>query len=161
MARLFVMCGIPGSGKSTWAKQFLSHAEYVSRDEIRFSLVKEDEEYFSKEDEVFETFIKTISNHLMNGKDVVADATHINEGSRRKLLKEISGADEVAAVVLDIPYVIALERNEQRKDTRAYVPRGVIRRMWSQSSFPTFDEGFNEIYRIDKNNNLHYLVKEG
>ena len=22
MARLFVMCGIPGSGKSTWAKQF-------------------------------------------------------------------------------------------------------------------------------------------
>ena len=49
-------------------------------------------------------------------------------------------------------------RNEQRKDTRAYVPREAIRRMWSQSSFPTFDEGFNEIYRIDKNNNLHYLV---
>ena len=46
------MVGIPGSGKSTWAKARCKnnpHAAYISRDEIRFSLLKDEEEYFAKE----------------------------------------------------------------------------------------------------------------
>ena len=53
MKKLYVMCGGPGSGKSTWIKKnlptFKGYTKVVSRDEIRFSLVKEGEEYFSKE----------------------------------------------------------------------------------------------------------------
>lgn len=47
MATLYVICGIPGSGKSTWIKNHTSSEILVSRDAIRFDMVKEDEPYFS------------------------------------------------------------------------------------------------------------------
>ena len=48
---LWLMCGAPGSGKSYFAKNILindDHWFYVSRDEIRFRIIKNDEEYFSR-----------------------------------------------------------------------------------------------------------------
>jgi hypothetical protein len=52
------MCGIPGSGKSTYLKtRFIQPPVVVSRDEIRFKMVREDEEYFSHEKEVYNEFI--------------------------------------------------------------------------------------------------------
>ena len=72
MIVLYLMCGIPGSGKSTWIKQNKIESDAViSRDVVRFSLVKEHEEYFSKETEVFYTFIDQI-NELRDwaGKEV-------------------------------------------------------------------------------------------
>ena len=49
---LWLMCGAPGSGKSWFAKNILKTDDtwqYISRDEIRFSLIKEGEDYFGKE----------------------------------------------------------------------------------------------------------------
>lgn len=54
---LYVMIGIPGSGKSTWAKANKKEKDiYVSRDEVRFSLLQDGDEYFSKEKEVLKEF---------------------------------------------------------------------------------------------------------
>ena len=48
--QLIIMCGAPGSGKSTYIeKHFISFPGYtkvVSRDQIRFSILKDDEDYF-------------------------------------------------------------------------------------------------------------------
>ena len=47
---LWIMVGIPGSGKSYFAKNILmtdDSWQYISRDEVRFSIIKDDEEYFS------------------------------------------------------------------------------------------------------------------
>ena len=149
MAKLFLMCGIPGSGKSTWAKNHLhKNAQYVSRDDIRFSYIAEGEEYFSREGEVWETFVKTINTNLELGYDTFADATHINPASRKKLLNQIKNYESVEAIFIDTPLSIALERNELRKDTERYVPRSVIRRMSSQLEEPTFLEGFSAIYVV-------------
>ena len=56
--KLYVICGVPGTGKSTFCKNHLTmfgdDVKYVSRDDIRFSIVKEDEEYFEEQKEQWE-----------------------------------------------------------------------------------------------------------
>ena len=60
---LYILIGVPGVGKSYFAKKKLMEGpgwKYISRDEIRYSLLKEGEDYFSHENEVFEKFIIAI-----------------------------------------------------------------------------------------------------
>ncbi len=148
MSTLYVMCGIPGSGKSTWLrKNVKTEDKIISRDEIRFSLLQEGEEYFSREDEVFEKFCSEIKTALNDGYDVYADATHINRGSRKKLLQQVMiYADKIVAIEMPTPVSVALERNEGRKDEGLrYVPPSTIKRMYSQYEDPDYDEGFDEL----------------
>ena len=63
---LWMMCGIPGAGKSTWIsnnKNFFSGSiNVVSRDKIRFALLDEGEDYFSRENDVWSNFISEAKN---------------------------------------------------------------------------------------------------
>ena len=49
MADLFLMSGVPGAGKSTFLKNRIKKdtSVVISRDVIRFSIVKPEEDYFS------------------------------------------------------------------------------------------------------------------
>lgn len=141
--KLYIMIGIPGSGKSTYAKNHFPNAVYISRDEIRFNLVSENEEYFSKEDKVFSEFIYMINKNLSIGKDVIADATHLNPRSRTKLFSHLNinpTKTEIIAVVMRTPLEVCLDRNENRKGTRSYVPPQVIKNMYSSFKEPTMKE---------------------
>ena len=142
-----------GSGKSTWIQNnlhtFEGYTSVVSRDQIRFLLVPEGEDYFSRETEVYARFIDDIQFGLENADNVIVDATHLNDGSRGKLLRRIGSAlkdVEVIAIVIKVPLEVSLEQNEKRKGSRSYVPRSVVRRMLHQFTMPTFEEGFDKIY---------------
>ena len=148
MPKLFLMMGCPGSGKTTFAKNVLKQGTYISRDEIRFQKVKENEEYFSKENEVFAEFINQINTALERGEDVLADATHLNRASRKKVLNKVKGYDCLGIIHVRPGLQEALNQNELRKGTRSYVPRSVVRRMWHSIEEPTYDEGFNIIWTV-------------
>ena len=144
---LWIMCGAPASGKSWFAKNKLikdSNWNYISRDEVRFSMVKDDEEYFSHETAVFNEFVKKIAIALEWGHDnIIADATHLNWGSRRKLLKALNKYYpmeelDIIPVVIDVKLEDILERNKLR-DGRARVPEETIRRMYRNISDPVKD----------------------
>jgi predicted kinase len=153
MASLVLMMGVPGSGKTTYAKKFIGENDiYVSRDEIRFSLVTEDEPYFSKEDEVLKTFISKVDEGIVKAKRyVVADATHLNAGSRAKLLKNLHNKpDNVYVLYVAVPLEVALERNAQRSG-RALVPETSIRNMFQSLSLPKKEEGIDVVLLLDEN----------
>jgi predicted kinase len=150
---LYLLCGIPGSGKSTFVKNDLArtHGKWISRDEVRFSIVNDDEEYFSHEDEVFNTFIIWINEALNNYDDVYVDATHLNERARNKVLKRLNLFDvNIIAVNFNVNVNICLERNSKREG-RACVPEKAIRNMYASWHPAKKGELFNytEIINIE------------
>ena len=154
--KLYISCGIPGSGKSTFLKKYVKKDEsIVSRDEIRFILLKEGEEYFSHEEDVFNRFVNIIAEFINSGLNVYADATHLNKASRDKLLYALKKVgcepSSIEAIYFDVPLKVCLERNEKRYETKAYVPRGVIRRMFYQLEFPV---EFSTTWVVDENGNV-------
>lgn len=161
MNKLYVMVGIPGSGKSTFIKNHLKETDkVVSRDEIRFSLVAEEEEYFSHEKEVFRKYVDTIAEYLAYGNDVYADATHLNESSRGKLLRALGKSlvgVEIIAVYIKVPVTTAITQNELRKG-RSYVPTQQIKRMKSSLTEPMFLEGFHQIYIVEQNQKIKHKI---
>lgn len=136
---LYISSGLPGAGKSTFLKNNKREEEViVSRDEIRFSLLKKGEEYFSREEEVFDLFIKNIVLNLKAGKNVYADATHLTPQSQIKLLAPVlleSEPPQVNFIYFNVPLTVCLQRNENRKGTKTFVPPAVIRKMASYANF--------------------------
>ena len=159
---LYLMVGVPGSGKSTYAKNILKDGDiYISRDEIRYSLLTEEDDYFAKENEVIKTFIDNIDKSLVNEEycgDVYADATHLSPKSRAQVLNQLKNKDKVSVIYLDIPLNIILERNAQRKG-RALVPENVVRRMYNSIILPTKAEGIEELIIIDENQKVKEVIK--
>lgn len=134
---LYILCGCAGCGKTTWANSFIASCEidirYVSRDEIRFSILKNGEDYFAHENEVFNKFVGTISATLVDGFDVIADATHLNQKSRAKLIRAIDTRGytnyNIIFVSFNIPLDVCLEHNAQRTG-RALVPEENLKQMY-------------------------------
>lgn len=154
--QLIMLVGIPGSGKSTWIEKHLmsypGYTKVVSRDEIRFSIVKEDEDYFSHEKEVFNKFIKEIKDGLEHCDTTIVDATHINEASRAKLFRALGDSlkgVKTKAVVIKTPLQRALIQNAQRAG-RKFVPKNQIIRMYHSFRQPTLEEGFDEIWTYEE-----------
>ena len=71
---LILFAGIPASGKSFWAKHNLTDNDlYISRDEIRFSLLQEGEAYFAHEDDVCRIMWTQINESLAANKNTYVD----------------------------------------------------------------------------------------
>lgn len=159
MKKLIIMCGCPGSGKSTWIKEELKKSIYtvkvVSRDEIRFGLLAEnDADYFAKEKAVFSLFCKEISDALANDyiDIVIADATHLNKRSRAKLLNNIKLPNKciIEAVCLETPLDECLRRNAERTGL-ALVPEDALIQMYENYKRPSLYEGFHCIRVLQDN----------
>ena len=93
--KVYLMCGPAGSGKTTWIRKHATPgvSAHISRDRIRFSMVKEDEYYFSREKEVYMEFVRQICRALSYETkwvdEVYVDATHLTKKSREKLVREL------------------------------------------------------------------------
>ena len=145
MSVLYIMVGIPGSGKSYIANILAKEANgtVVSRDEIRFKYLKDDEEYFHHEKRVFKEYVNTIQKYLDEGETVIADATHLNTPSRVKLLNNLyfTKKDYVVPMVIDTPFEICKERNAQRTG-RSRVPDDVLKSMYDSFTDPAEDPAY-------------------
>jgi len=125
MSRLFILVGIPGCGKSTWANTFFSHAEIVSSDAIREELAGDATDQ-SKNGQVFNVFHQRIGEQLAQDNDVVADSTALDKFARDNLfsIAQTFGSEVHLIVFANIPQ--AAYRNLERERV---VPENVMLRM--------------------------------
>ena len=146
MAKITMLIGIPGSGKTTYAKKNLNGI-YVSPDAIRKELYG-DISIQGNPSEVFGLIESKIKEALNNGNNVVYDATNTTK-FRSETIKEFRsyGASEINGVFLNTPFEICMERNLSRKDRSEPVPEEVMLRMFSalKENMPSANEFDNYI----------------
>lgn len=147
MATLRILRGIPASGKSTHAYEWLREAPRrfrSNRDDMRMRLFGR--YVLPKEDEDAITDIQhgEISLHLRNGIDVIVDDTNLRAATVKDLLKiaHKAGAD-VEHMDFPIDVNVAVQRNAERAAKGGHdVPEPVIRsfydRYLDKGKFPEF-----------------------
>lgn len=145
--KLVIMCGPAGSGKTTWVREHAAPgtSAHISRDRIRFSMVKEDEYYFSREKEVYMEFIRQICRALAYETkwvdEIYVDATHLTKKSREKLVMELDSFStnyDIIAVAIKPSIEQCLAQNAQRQG-REFVPEQVIKNMYASFEDPSDD----------------------
>jgi len=146
MSKMYVMIGAPGSGKSTYIKNHIKDNELViSRDIIRFAMLNDGDDYFSKEKQVYNEFIKQINAAIANEIDIYVDQTSLNRGARSKLFNRLEKKpDEIIAIYIKKPLDIILKYNAKRTG-RALVPEDAVINMYNSIEEPTLEEGFTQI----------------
>lgn len=143
---LYLMVGIQGSGKTTFARRYFPDALRISLDDIRMMLSGKS---FRQD---FEKPVSAIGNSALRAalsgaqswrQSVVFDATNISPDWRRRGLEQVSeyGARSVA-IFIDCPLALAKTRNSARPNP---VPDAVIERFHALLVPPSLDEGFAEV----------------
>lgn len=161
MGQLYLMVGIPGSGKSTFINRILDPEEdvHISRDDVRFSIIHDKDQYFSREGEVFREFIKRIKKAEAEGKNVYIDATHISRGSRYKLLSALNKRPEdFVVMMMTTPFDVCMERNAARSGKKR-VPDNSMHSMKNNYQAPALREGWKRIIAIDKDGKMAEVVR--
>jgi len=130
--KLFMLIGISGSGKSTWAAQHKNEpgmfTEIYSSDEYRERLFgnMNDQTHNNK---VFSQLHKDMLEALAAGKDICYDATNLKVKDRTSFLKLLKPDVEKVAVVFNVNYKIITEQNQSRSRV---VPEYVLERQLSR-----------------------------
>lgn len=145
MATLYLLVGVPGAGKTTWA---LQHPQlvHISSDAIR-------KELFGKEmtlrgyHRVHRIMMERALDHLAAGQDVVLDSSHLSIRARRKVLQALPEDAQVVAVHIATPVSQALVNNQMRE---RHVPRIGICLSGKRLVEPSEAEGFDRVLRIQK-----------
>lgn len=137
----FVLCGLPGSGKTTLSEQLAEQfdATVHSIDDIPGSWGVPDIEGNNRR-----KWMDNIRADLRAGKSVVCDSLAVTAEGRRWIIKELSRFDcEKILCVKLVPIEVCLKRNENR-DRK--VPDDHIRLVARSLESPTDDEGWDHIF---------------
>ena len=116
---LYIVSGLPGVGKSTVSNILSEHAdgEVLRTDEIRKELF-DDPQYDSEEtDTTYKEMLSRASDKLLQGKDVVLDAT-FSDKSKRVAARELSQSigSDVLFVKVEADEEVVEERLANRKN---------------------------------------------
>ena len=160
MPTLYMMVGLPGSGKSYFAENALIGVTVHSSDKIREEILGDITDQ-SRQELVFQTLHNRVLADLIHGKDTVYDATNTNYRRRMAFLQWIAARHikdlKTVCVFMATPYQKCLENNHLRDRS---VPDSVIDRMYKHFDVPMLVEGWNEIWiRNDQPLDSDSLIK--
>lgn len=153
---LWVLIGLPGSGKSTWASTFAQTGlslHLISTDQIRFDLYGNEAiqgqwlQIWHRVQQQFRQSVSAIHQGHLTG--VIYDATNTRRRPRREVIQAAhqAGFTRILAIWIDTPLDQCLDRNQQRS---RQVPTKVIHAMARQlaGAPPHCNEGFDALFRV-------------
>ncbi|MDZ7956677.1 MAG: AAA family ATPase [Aulosira sp. DedQUE10] len=151
MTKLFLLIGLPGSGKSTWARKLLAECpqmQLISTDGIRGQLFG-NEAIQGHWLLIWREIRRQLQQATSLGKTVIYDATNAPRRQRRKLiaLAREFGFAHITGLWADTPVWLCLSRNQKRN---RQVPEEVIFKMHRQlrDAPPSVEEGLDCLIRL-------------
>ena len=147
---LIALIGPSSSGKTTFAGRHFQHTQVLSSDQFR-EMVSDDETDQSVSKDAFELLYHTAEKRLAHRRTTVIDATNLQSKDQKKIV-ELAKAQNVhaAAIVLNIPEKVLLERNAARKER--ILPKSVMKSQISalrRSMRGVKKAGFRFVYVLD------------
>lgn len=147
MATLYMLVGVPGSGKSTWIKNNDHNSVVLSTDNY---VERAAEKYGKTYSEVFQDTIgyateqmeKDLLQAVRNERDIIWDQTNLTAKARKGKLSRIPKSYKKVAVYFSVPQDL---RDRLASRPGKTIPEPVIISMINQLQPPTKEEGFDEI----------------
>ncbi len=150
---LFVLIGVQGTGKSTWARANAERlqAVIVASDEIRNELEAAGMDAMGLSDHVFAILEGRVDELLAQGRSVIVDATHARRQWRQNVLA-IARRRRVRRVAIwfDMPLETAPARNARKPGGgwgQRVVPQPLLLNVWKGFEPPAVDE-FDEVWKV-------------
>lgn len=148
MSIIKITRGLPGSGKSTFAKAWVELQSYrrirVNRDAIRWTQgIREGVGTKAQEDLVSVIEKAIVVGAIKEGKDIIIDATHLNDQRIRDWFKlaKIHGVTDVEVLDFDVPVEVAIARDLHRKaEGGRYVGAAVIEKMAERADIGNYGQ---------------------
>lgn len=151
--KLYMLVGVPGSGKSTWFKNqefWMSDVAYVSTD----MLVEMEAERVGKSyTEIFQEYMPKAVELMAHqvelardkGMDIIWDQTSTTIATRAKKFRMLPDYYAIA-VVFRTPKMEELQKRLASRPGKV-IPLEVLDNMIANWEEPTLEEGFKEIWR--------------
>lgn len=134
MPALYVMCGVPGSGKTTRSKQMAKELGLIrfSFDEMRCFRLAE--------------FMRPAVEAMQDGKSVILDSTNLRVNVRAKILQAVADIPcKKVVVYMNTPLEECILRNANRA---CRLQDFVIESAHRSLQPPTLDEGWDEVEEV-------------
>jgi predicted kinase len=151
MKKLYVLVGVPASGKTTWLKNqtWALGLTVVSTDTFVEDYAKRVGKTYS---EVFDEYMPTAIEQMVeqvehardHGHDIIWDQTSTTVASRLRKFRMLPDYYKIA-VVFSVPDAEEHERRLQSRPGKV-IPPAVLQDMKEKFELPTEEEGFNEIW---------------
>ena len=150
MKNAYMLIGLPGSGKSTWAEDFLDHHlgtavklstdDYIER--VAAAQGKTYSEVFSAHMGAADAALKTsLEEAAACGKNIIWDQTNLTPTGRRVKVAHLRALGyDVYAIVFKVPFIVLSARLTGRPGK--IIPDHVLQSMISSYVEPSLDEGF-------------------
>lgn len=155
MPKLYMLIGVPGSGKSTWVsdQDWAGNCAYISTDRYVEEFAKNMGKTYS---EVFKEVMPECVNLMAGdvvhareaGQDIIWDQTSTTIESRKRKFNMLPDYYAIAIVVTIPEPAELVMRLDRRYDSGKIIPDNVVQDMINNFEYPTLEEGFKEIWYV-------------